>query len=479
MSVSIVVQGELWGLIACHHYAGPHRPDVAARNAAEYLAQLISLRIGETADADTRTRTLELVAMADHVADGIQAPTAVDLDSALQAQAANVLGLARATGAVVVTEDSWCRLGVVPDDETVRRIIQSWPGGEAVLLVDELAIGPADVASGVLAFPLTNDRREIVMWFRPELVRQVDWGGDPHNAKLAAAEGDHIRLSPRKSFDMWRETVRGRSEPWHESDVRAATRFTRHLTSGLLRRQRHHAEVASDLQRVMRPSTIPPVAGWSFDVHDEPAGAGQIGGDWFDVFDAGDGLIVAVVGDVAGHGLQAAAEMAQLRNSLRAYLLDDPAPARALERLEVLMSRVLQGSIATAVCAVIDTASATARISHAGHVPAILADADDARFVAVEGDPLLGVVQVTRREHVVALEPGAALVLYSDGLIERRDRSIDDGLELLRLAVPRALAEPAGTNVAAWIAEHLRDAAPEDDISVLFLRRDQTGTGRS
>jgi serine phosphatase RsbU (regulator of sigma subunit) len=229
----------------------------------------------------------------------------------------------------------------------------------------------------------------------------------------------------------------------------------------------------------MRPSTIPPVAGWSFDVHDEPAGAGQIGGDWFDVFDAGGGLIVAVVGDVAGHGLQAAAEMAQLRNSLRAYLLDDPAPARALERLEVLMSRVLQGSIATAVCAVIDTASATALISHAGHVPAILAEADGAQFVAVEGDPLLGVVQVTRREHVVALEPGVALVLYSDGLIERRDRSIDDGLELLRLAVPRALAQPAGTNVAAWIAEHLRDAAPEDDISVLFLRRDQTGTGRS
>ncbi len=61
------------------------------------------------------------------------------------------------------------------------------------------------------------------MWFRPELVRQVDWGGDPHNAKLAAAEGDDVRLSPRKSFDLWRETVRGRAEPWHESEVRAAT----------------------------------------------------------------------------------------------------------------------------------------------------------------------------------------------------------------------------------------------------------------
>ncbi len=479
MSVSIVVQGELWGLIACHHYSGPHRPDVAARNAAEFLAQLISLRIGETDDADTRRRTLELVALADQVAEAIQSLAAIDLDTALQAQQPAVLGLAGASGAVVVTGDSWCRLGAVPDDDVVRRIIQIWPAGDAVLLVDEAAVGADDVASGVLALPLTNDRREVVMWFRPELVRQVDWGGDPHNAKLAAAEGDDVRLSPRKSFELWRETVRGRGVPWHESDVRAATRFTRHLTSGLLRRQRHHAEVASDLQRAMRPSTIPPVAGWSFDVHDEPAGTGQIGGDWFDVFDAGDGLIVAVVGDVAGHGLQAAAEMAQLRNSLRAYLLDDPAPARALERLDVLMWRVLRGSIATAVCAVIDTASATARISHAGHVPAILADAGAARFLIAEGDPLLGVVRVARREQQVTIDPGQALVLYSDGLIERRQRPIDDGFDLLRSAVPRALAEPAGTNVAAWIAEHLRDEAHEDDISVLFLRRDQTGTGRS
>ena len=74
MSMSIVVQGELWGLIACHHYSGPHRPDVAARNASEFLAQLISLRIGEAESADTRRRTLELVARADQVADAIQAP---------------------------------------------------------------------------------------------------------------------------------------------------------------------------------------------------------------------------------------------------------------------------------------------------------------------------------------------------------------------------------------------------------------------
>jgi light-regulated signal transduction histidine kinase (bacteriophytochrome) len=462
MSVSIVVQGELWGLIACHHYSGPHRPDVAARNAAEFLAQLISLRIGEAEGADTRSRTLEQVALADRVADAIQAP---DLDAALRAEHGAVLGLARATGMVVVGDDGWIGVGAVPADGLVRQVLLGWPRSSGVLRVDELDLGADEVASGVLAFPLTSDRREAVLWFRPELVRQVDWGGDPHNAKLAAEEGDHVRLSPRKSFDLWRETVRGRSEPWLDSDVAAATRFTRHLTAGLLRRQRQQAELASDLQRVMRPSTLPVVAGWTFDVHDEPAGQGQIGGDWFDVFDAGDGRVVAVVGDVAGHGLRAAAEMAQLRNSLRAYLLDDPSPARALTRLDALMTRVLPGSIATAVCAVIDTAAAEAQIAHAGHVPAILASEGTARFLVTSGEPLLGVRYGARQDRTVPFTPGHSLVLYSDGLVERRTRPIDDGFELLRQAATVQVG-------AAWLAEQMRgDDVPEDDVSVLVVTR--------
>jgi chemotaxis family two-component system sensor kinase Cph1 len=473
MSVSIVIQGELWGLIACHHYAGPHRPGVAARNAAEFLAQLISLRVAETEDAELRARSLELAAIADHVAEALHAAPVPDIVGVLRSRQREVLDVVRATGAVVITGDEWVRVGLVPPDDVVRRLVDEWPLDDAVLRTDHTGLHGAEAAaSGALVFPLTNDRREVVAWFRPELVRQVDWGGDPHNAKLYAAEGDDVRLSPRKSFDLWREVVRGRSEPWHESDVRAGTRFTRHLAGALLRRERHHAGIASDLQRVMRPASVPVVPGWEIDVHDEPAGTGQIGGDWFDVFDAGGGLLVAVVGDVAGHGLRAAAEMAQLRNSLRAYLLDDPDPPRALERLDVLMARVLPGTIATAVCAVIDTATGTVRMSHAGHVPALVATTPAAAaFVAdAAGDMLLGVTQRPRRAQVATLPAGGALVLYSDGLIEQPRRPIDDGLEILRRTVPGALARPAGTNVAAWIAEQLHDERHVDDTSVLVLR---------
>ncbi len=104
MSVSIVINGELWGLIACHHYAGPHHVSVPARNAAEFLAQLISLRISETLEADARSRTIELTAIADHVAQAFAAATQTGIDASSDDHEAEVLALAGATGLVLRTE---------------------------------------------------------------------------------------------------------------------------------------------------------------------------------------------------------------------------------------------------------------------------------------------------------------------------------------------------------------------------------------
>jgi hypothetical protein len=105
-------------------------------------------------------------------------------------------------------------------------------------------------------------------------------------------------------------------------------------------------------------------------------------------------------------------------------------------------------------------------------VPALVATTPAAAaFVAdAAGDMLLGVTQRPRRAQVATLPAGGALVLYSDGLIEQPQRPIDDGLEILRRTVPGALARPAGTNVAAWIAEQLHDERHVDDTSVLVLR---------
>ncbi len=202
MSVSIVINGELWGLIACHHYSGAHHVSVPVRNAAEFLAQLISQRIAETLDSDVRSRTIELTAIADHVAHAFAAARRSDIDEVLHTHQADVLALAGATGLVLRVDGATIRLGVTPSDDVVDRIVACWPVEHEVLQTDRLSelcpsvVADPEVASGVMGFALMNDRSELVAWFRSERVQSIDWGGDPHNAKLGAAEGDGCPSQP-------------------------------------------------------------------------------------------------------------------------------------------------------------------------------------------------------------------------------------------------------------------------------------------
>ena len=480
MSVSIVINGELWGLIACHHYSGAHRVSVPARNAAEFLAQLISHRISETLEADVRSRTIELTATADLVAHAFATTRHADIDEVLRVHEREVLALAGATGFVVRAAGVTVRLGRTPPDEDIDRIVECWSAGDEVLQTDRLgevcpsAVASTAVASGVLGFALMNDRSELVAWFRTEHVQSVDWGGDPHNAKLAATEGEHVRLSPRRSFDLWRETIRGRAEPWDDSAVQAAQRFTRHLGAALLRYERDSASLARDLQRVMRPEALPALPGYDMSVYAQSAGRGEIGGDWYDVFTIDDDLVAVIVGDVAGHGLVAASEMAQLRNVLRAYLTDGAGPADALERLDHYMLHSLPGSIATVVCAVLDTRTAALRISHAGHVPALLTVGDRPELVPLDGDPLLGFQATTRTERRYELAAGDSLALYSDGLVETRRLPLDDGLAQLQREAAAVLRRGPAEGRARELASRMLSEHHHDDVTVLLVGRAPT-----
>src|SRR6478735_3491677 len=140
MSVSIIIAGELWGLIACHHYSGPHRPGVTVRNAAEFLAQLISLRIAETLDADRRRESIELAALADRVAVTFASANAGSLDTVLRQHADEVLALAGAQGVVISAHGELdVRLGTVPSTAELARLIGKWPDGEEVFLSSAVA----------------------------------------------------------------------------------------------------------------------------------------------------------------------------------------------------------------------------------------------------------------------------------------------------------------------------------------------------
>lgn len=482
MSVSIVVNGELWGLIACHHYSGAHHVNVHSRNAAEFLAQLISLRIADTIETDERLRTIELSEIAERVAHAFAAVTQLDVDDVVRQHSTEVLELAGATGFVLRADGVECRVGTVPNDDIVNAVIACWPGGKEILQTDRLAEDCPEIgehfasASGVLAFALNNDRTEFIAWFRAEQVQAIDWGGDPHNAKLAAADGDSVRLSPRKSFDLWRETIRGRAQRWDASAVQVAQRFSRHVGAALSRNERDSVSLAKDLQRVMRPASLPTVAGYEFSVFSKPAGRGAVGGDWYDALPLTTGLVAVVVGDVAGHGLPAASEMAQLRNVVRAYLAQTPHPAEALASLDQYMVAHLPGCIATVVCAVIDTTRGSLVISHAGHPPALVVGPSGATFLPLDGDSLLGHRPAGRAEHHHDLAVDDSIIFYSDGLVETRQLRLVEGMAALRRAAGTQLGartNPIGdpNELVTELAAKLLTDAHDDDVTILVVRR--------
>ena len=249
MSVSVVVRGELWGLISCHHHEA-RQLGFGERAACEHLGRLLSLQIEAREDnADVARRlelrqlTLEIVA---HLSDS---------DSSLQRmvnEPAPLLRLADATGAAVVLNDQVWTVGETPPREHIDAISQ-WVVNEnqQVVHTDQLARacpgceGEGSV-SGVLALSISQVHRHLVLWFRPELVRTVRWAGDPTKQ---ARSGDG-RMHPRRSFSSWLEHVRGRSAPWQPAQLAAAAELRQALIGVVLRRAEELAEVATELGRV-------------------------------------------------------------------------------------------------------------------------------------------------------------------------------------------------------------------------------------
>ena len=244
------------------------------------------------------------------------------------------------------------------------------PSAEQVLQTDRLGLDVpelsdlADTASGVLALRIADGQD--VLFLRPEAVQTVDWGGNPH-LKVMQVDADGVsRLSPRGSFKLWRETVRRRSVGWEAAELEAAHGLSAHLVQLLYSRHRTVAMVAETLQRSLLPETLPAPPGWSFAADSRPASAG-VGGDWYDAVRLPSGRFLLAVGDVAGHGLTAASAMAQLRNALRAYAVEEDDPAQVLVRLDRLAAALAPDDLATAVVATLDPATGDLQVACAGH----------------------------------------------------------------------------------------------------------------
>jgi GAF domain-containing protein/anti-sigma regulatory factor (Ser/Thr protein kinase) len=230
-------------------------------------------------------------------------------------------------------------------------------------------------------------------------------------------------------------------------------------------------EAAETLQRSLLPSHLPDLPGVAVAAAYQPGStAVEVGGDWYDVFPLPDGRVGLAIGDVVGRGLRAAAAMGQLRNALRAYALEDWKPAAVLERLNQLTQSTDQGDMATLVYATFDPQTAELVFASAGHPPPLVVEADgDTRYLEGGRSVPTGVVADAGYEEArTTLGAGATLVLYTDGLVERRGSSLDDGLATLAAAG----SEATGRNVAG-LRDHLlarQPPAAEDDVAVLAFR---------
>ena len=211
----------------------------------------------------------------------------------------------------------------------------------------------------------------------------------------------------------------------------------------------------------------PHLENWQLSAHYEPAAGGRVGGDWYDAFTLRDGRLVVLLGDVAGHGLTAAGTMAQLRNVLRAHLFDGAAPDEALNRLNEFCVHLMPRTFATVIAARVDLDTGRVEAASAGHLmPFITNPASVAVPAPIELSPPIGVRGMTYAPSMFTIEPGDGLVMYSDGLVERRDSTIDEGLDRLSETL---LA--FGDSTASWISTVMASSDADDDVTIVTLRR--------
>jgi len=251
MSISILDEGELWGLISCHNRE-PRLVPFDVRTACDLVGQVLSLQVAAKArHAEYEHRIGREAAQSRLLAEMTEGD---DFVEGLLRRSDVLLDLVEAAGAAIL-HDGHCTLtGATPDEEQVGRIadwLDREPRGDP-FATDSLASAFPDaeafqgVASGLLAIATSRLHRGYLLWFRPEVIGTVTWGGDPRKPAVAERDG---RIHPRKSFEAWKEIVRLRSSPWRPSEVEAAANLRNAIVGVVLRRAEERAQLVAELER--------------------------------------------------------------------------------------------------------------------------------------------------------------------------------------------------------------------------------------
>ncbi|TBR61458.1 cyanobacterial phytochrome A [Westiellopsis prolifica IICB1] len=251
LTISLIKEGQLWGLIACHHQT-PKYVSYEMRKACEFLGRVIFSELAdreETEDYDYRMRLtyiqsalVEYMSQEENFIDG------------LVKHQPNILDLANAQGAAICFGGNYTLIGETPKEEELNFLVQWLKNNveEEVFYTDSLprlypdAQNFKNVASGLLAIPIS--KQNYVLWFRPEVIQTVNWGGDPNRAFEVNTSDGNTRLCPRKSFELWKETVRLTSLRWQPVEVKAALELRKAIVNIVLRQADELAQLAHDLE---------------------------------------------------------------------------------------------------------------------------------------------------------------------------------------------------------------------------------------
>lgn len=248
MSISIIVEGELWGLISGHSRR-PLFVNAQVRNACDILGQIASLQIGSRLQARNSAERLELKSVESQLLANLA--IAPSFQRGLAGNPQLWMRLTNASGAAVVVQENVLTAGDTPPERAIRELCRwlfetqhdvletaslasEWSGGEAI----------AAVASGVLAVSISQIRPDYILWFKPEVVRTVEWSGDP----TKPMERGTGRLHPRKSFDLWKQQVRLQATPWTPAEIESASGFRASIQTLVLRLAEERAELTDRLE---------------------------------------------------------------------------------------------------------------------------------------------------------------------------------------------------------------------------------------
>ncbi len=252
MSISLVQDNKLWGLIACHHTTPKYVP-YDLRTACELVGQMLSLQLANKQESEDTVYQAHMNAVLTKLVESLGEENA--FPAGLTTRSPTVLDLLNATGAAVCNQGECLLLGQTPSKQDVLQLVD-WLAEqpvEDVLVTNSLpelsplAVPMKALASGLLALCISANQRQYVLWFRPEVAHMVRWAGDPH--KPVEETEDGLRLSPRKSFELWKQTVRFHSERWLQAEVEA-TRMLRHaIITVVLRNAAELARLNAELEQ--------------------------------------------------------------------------------------------------------------------------------------------------------------------------------------------------------------------------------------